>query len=124
MLPDLLRDADVGLLLVRRRRADLDVVDANNTASSLLGTVGTDVRGPVLPGIGLGRMVRPREAVERALDGEKSRWCTLVHLKGERSRHLNLCVTPFDGVPSQLVLVQVADLPHRQGACVDPGAVQ
>ncbi len=64
MLPDLLRDADVGLLLVRRRPADLDVVDANYTASSLLGTVGHDVRGPVLPGIGVGRVVRLAEAVE------------------------------------------------------------
>lgn len=119
MLPDLLRDSDVGLLLVRSTATHLEVIDANRAAVSLLRSVDDDVRGRLRPRLGLGQVIRLPEAVHRALGGEKSHWCTLVNLDGGPARHLNVCVMPFDDVPFTLALVQLADLPRRQDACVE-----
>ncbi len=124
MLPDLLRDSDVGLLLVRRTSTRLDVVDANRTAAGLLGAAGLDVRGPVVATLGVGRLVRLSDAVELALRGEKSRWCTVLDTDGPGGRHLNVCTTPFDGDPDRLALVQLSDLPGRHDACPDPVTAQ
>ena len=109
---------------MRRTPTHLDVVDANRTAAGLLGAVGQDVRGPVVATLGLGRLVRLIDAVERALRGEKSRWCTLLDTDGRCGRHLNVCITPFDGEPPRLALVQLSDLAGLHDACPDPVAAQ
>lgn len=120
VLPHLLRGADVGVLLVRQLTTRLEVLDANRVAGRLLGA-GQEVRGPVLASIGVGRLVRLPEAVERALRGEKCRWCTLLDGEGGRARHLNVCVTPFEDDQQELALVQLTELPHRHDACRNHG---
>lgn len=119
MLPVLLRDADVGLLLVRRTPTHLAVVDANRTAAGLCDAAAHDLCGPVVSSMGLGRLVPLVDAVERALRGEKSQWCTLLNTDGLRVRHLNVCVSPFDGAPPRLALVQLSHLSRRHDECPD-----
>ncbi len=116
MLPDLLRDAGVGLLLLRRTSSNLDVIDANRTAGGLLGTDGQDLRGQVVPRVGVGRLARLNDAVDRAFRGEKSHWCTEL----DSDRHIDVCISPFDGEPCRLALVQLIHLPDRHEACSDP----
>lgn len=124
MIPDLLRDCDVGLLLVRRTSTHLDVVDANRAAASLLGAGVHDVRGLVRPSIDVGRVVRLTEAVELAFAGQTSRWCILLELDGGCSRHLNVRVSPYGGEVCGLALVQVSDMPRRHNGCAAVVAVQ
>lgn len=124
MIPDLLRDCDVGLLLVRRTPAHLDVLDANRAAVSLLGAPSHDVRGTVRSSVMIGRLPRLAEAVALVSEGRTSRWCTLVELVGGCTRHLDVRVTPYDDGPRPLALVQLSELPSRHETCLPMEAIQ
>lgn len=124
MIPDLLRDCEVGLLLVRRTSTHLDVVDANRAAVRLLTAGSYDVRGTVRSGTGIGRVARLGEAIELATAGSTSRWCTSLAPVVGGARHLNVRVTPFDEGPDPLALVQLSEPARRHDTCALMETVQ
>lgn len=99
----------VGMLLLRREGAELQVVEANDTAARLLGRDQHE-----LVGRGLGQLLDTTEpldlVVARLLSGELDGWKVQTGLRGRGPARVNVALSLITGDPEPMFSAQLQDV--------------
>ncbi|QBR91532.1 PAS domain-containing sensor histidine kinase [Nocardioides euryhalodurans] len=110
MLPGYLQRATTGLMLLRPTPGQVDVVDVNRAAATLLDNQPGEIAGrPLGDCSSLRDVAEVSDAARRIADGGSPRWQTEVDLATSGRRRAEITLTPAGDLGDGLVLAQVTD---------------
>ena len=110
VLPGYLQRAATGLILLRPGPDDVEVVDANRAAATLLDFRLSDIaNGPLSACQGLGDATEICEGAVRVSSGDCDRWQTEVNLGTSARRRAEVILVPAGELGEGFVLAEVVD---------------